>query len=51
MNLAQAIRILEKEYEKAKKMDFINKPLAYAFYRTWRIIDAASPKNERETDD
>lgn len=49
MNLAQAIRMLEKEYEKAKNMDFINKPLAYALYRVWKAVDT-TPRNERDID-
>ena len=36
MTLAKAIRILEKEYETAKKLEMVRKPLSYALYKTWR---------------
>ena len=39
MTLARAIRLLEKEYEKAKKLEWVHDPLAYALYRVWTIAD------------
>ena len=33
MTLAKAIRILEKEYETAKKLEMVRKPLSYALYK------------------
>ena len=40
MTLAKAIKILEKEYEKAKKLEWVHNPIAYALYKTWRQADA-----------
>lgn len=39
MTLEKAIKMLEEEYERAKKMDFVKKPLAYALYTVWREVD------------
>lgn len=35
----RVIKLLEQEYEKAKKYQWIHNPLAYALYRVWRIVD------------
>ncbi len=39
MNLEQAIAALKKEYEKAKTLEFVRNPLAYALHRVWRQVD------------
>ena len=39
MTLEKAIRLLETEYEKAKKSTFVRNPIAYALYRVWKIAD------------
>lgn len=39
MTLQKAIRLLEKEYEKAKNLTFVRNPLAYAIYQIWRIAE------------
>lgn len=39
MTLKKAIRLLEAEYARARQLDFVRKPLAYALYRVWRIAD------------
>lgn len=38
-DLAKAIKVLTEQYEKAKKMDWVRKPIAYALYQTWKIFD------------
>ena len=40
MNLEKAIEILREEYEKAKTQEWILDPLGWAFYPTWKRIDA-----------
>jgi len=40
MTLKKAIRLLEEEYERAKRMDFVRNPLAYALYQVWRKADS-----------
>lgn len=37
--LEKAIKMLEEEYELAKKQGWINKPLAYALYQVWKKAD------------
>lgn len=39
MELEKAIDELKRKYEHAKTMEYINKPLAYAFYETWKMVD------------
>ena len=39
MTLEKAIEMLKKEYERAKGLDFVRNPLAYALYHTWRKVD------------
>ena len=42
MTLDKAIELLRKEYEKAKGLAFVKKPLAYALYQVWKIADATN---------
>ena len=35
----KALRLVEAEYEKAKKDDWIRNPLAWALYQVWKIAD------------
>ena len=44
MTLAKAILMLEREYERAKKLPYIDKPLAYALYKVWKEADNERPK-------
>ena len=39
MKLATAIKLLEAEYERAKQLEFVYNPLAYALYQVWKIAD------------
>ena len=36
MTLKTAIRLLEREYERAKGLDWIHNPIAYALYQVWK---------------
>ena len=45
MTLEKAIKLLENEYERAKNLEYIHKPLAYALYHVWKLAD-----EERRTD-
>lgn len=42
MKLEKAIKLLEKEFEKAKKKNnsWVRNPLAYALYQVWKVVDA-----------
>lgn len=39
MTLEQVVELLQKEYERAKKMKYVQKPLAWALYHTWKKVD------------
>lgn len=40
MRLQTAIKLLETEYEKAKKLEWVHNPLAYALYQVWKEADS-----------
>ena len=40
MTLQKAIKLLEVEYERAKKLEYIRKPLAYALFQVWKKADS-----------
>lgn len=44
MRLETAIKLLTEEYEKAKKLEHIHNPIAYALYQVWREADAKGGK-------
>lgn len=37
--LEVAIETLKDVYEKARKMDWVFKPVSWALYQTWRFVD------------
>lgn len=43
MTLKKAIRLLEAEYETAKKLEWVHNPLAYALYKVWKKAAADHP--------
>jgi hypothetical protein len=40
MTLNKAIKLLEEEYERAKTIEWVQNPLAYALYQVWKKVDA-----------
>lgn len=44
--LHKAIRLLEQEYERAKEMDFVYNPIAWALYRVWKKMDEGRNTDE-----
>lgn len=46
MTLEQAIELLRKEYERAKNMEYVKKPLAWALFQVWKKADKAKGKQE-----
>lgn len=38
-DLTKAIKVLKEQYKKAKKIDWVRNPIAYALYQTWKIFD------------
>ena len=39
LDLEKALKMVETEYECAKKLNFVFNPLAYALYQVWKIAD------------
>jgi hypothetical protein len=39
MTLKKAIELLEAEYERAKKLEYVHNPLAWALYQVWKKVD------------
>ena len=39
MALWKAIGLLVKEYEKALNLEYVRKPLAWALYHVWKMVD------------
>lgn len=37
--LEVAIELLKEEYERAKSLEYVRNPLAFALYHTWKKID------------
>lgn len=47
MTVEQAKHLLEEEYERAKRLDYVINPLAFALYQVWKTVDK---KPQKETD-
>lgn len=47
MTLDRAKKLLDKEYENAKKLEFVHNPMAYALYQVWRKADRESRKEQK----
>ena len=45
MTLDKAIKQLEKEYERAKGLEYIHNPIAYALYQVWKKADGERKDN------
>lgn len=37
--LRKTVELLHKEYERAKRLEFVRDPLAYAVYQVWKAVD------------
>jgi hypothetical protein len=48
MLLKTALKMVEEEYEKAKKQDWIFNPLAYALYKVWKKANEVKTKRGDE---
>lgn len=46
VTLQKAIRMLDAEYERAKQLEYVRNPLAWALYRVWKAVDADQPEVE-----
>ncbi len=48
MTIEEAIDILRQEYEKAKQNPFVQYPIAYALYQTWKQVDRKNSKTIKQ---
>ena len=44
MTLEKAVKMLEEEYDRAKKLEYVRNPLAFALHRVWRKADEERSK-------
>lgn len=50
----EAVKIVRSEYEKALDLDFVNDPVAYALYHSWRryeLIHKLEEQREKKQND
>lgn len=40
MTFEKAVKLLEAEYERAKNLAYVQKPLAWALYQVWKEADS-----------
>lgn len=49
MTLGKVVDYFLKEYNKALKNSYVRKPISYALYHTWKMIDEKEkPRNDIE---
>lgn len=48
MTLEKAVKLLEEKYEQAKNMEYVQKPLAWALYQTWKEVDSMKYEKKKE---
>lgn len=46
MTLEKAKKLLEEEYERAKRLEWVDKPIAYALYHVWKKADNERSKEK-----
>ena len=44
--LEEAKKLLDEEYERAKRLDYVRNPIAYALYQAWKKADKKKNKND-----
>lgn len=47
MTFERVIKMLKVEYERAKDIDFVKKPLSWALYNVWKTVDAVEMECEK----
>ena len=45
MTLNKAKQLLDEEYERANRLEWVHNPLAYAIYQVWKKADAERSEN------
>ena len=45
MKLEEAKKLLDEEYERAKRLEYVKDPLAFALHQVWKIADKKRREN------
>lgn len=48
MELKKAINLLEANYDRGQKLEYVQNPLAWALYQTWKEVDQSKYEKRRE---
>ncbi len=48
MTLEKVTKMLEEEYERALKLEYVRDPLAYALYSTWKKVDESHGRRKEK---
>jgi hypothetical protein len=51
MTLEKAKKLIDEEYERAKRLEYVNDPLAYALYQVWKKADKERNENGKRKAD
>lgn len=46
MTLEKAKELLDEEYERARRLEYVHNPLAYALYQVWKKADEKRSDND-----
>lgn len=46
MTIAKAITLLIDEHDKAKNLEYVRDPVAYALYQVWKQADKEHPQKD-----
>ena len=49
MKIETAVKLLMKEYERAKTLEWVRNPVAWALYQVWRKADEEKLQRKRRT--
>ena len=50
-DIDRAIEKLKAEHERAEKIEFVEDPLCYALYHTWRYYDSMRKKRKEKANE
>jgi len=46
--IGDVLILVYEEYQKARNLDFVMKPISYALYQTWKMIDKQEKNRLKE---
>lgn len=51
MTFEEAKCLLDEEYERAKRLEYVKNPIAYSFYQVWKMVDTKSTHQQTDLTD